>query len=48
MDRTGYHYQKMTVLEEALSEAKRNGQNQIVLDIFEDMEDVREGAKKAG
>ena len=48
MDRTGYHYQKMSVLEEALAEAKRNGQSQIIADIFDDMEDVREGAKKAG
>jgi len=48
MDRTGYHYDKMSVLEEALAEAKQNGQHQIVSDIFEDMEDVREGARKAG
>ena len=48
MDRTGYHYQKMSILEEALAEAKQNGQDQIILDIFEDMEDVRGGAKRAG
>ena len=48
MDRTGYHYQKMSVLEEALAEAKRNGQSQIILDILEEMENVRKGAKNAG
>ena len=48
MDRTGYHYRKMSILEAALAEARLNNQAQIMLDIFDDMEDVREGARRAG
>ena len=48
MDRTNYHYQKMSILEIALAEAKRNGQSLIILDILEEMENVREGARNAG
>ena len=48
MDRTNYHYQKMSILEIALAEAKQNGQSLIILDILEEMENVREGARNAG
>ena len=48
MDRTLYHYKKMIILETALAEAKRTGQSLIILDILEEMENVREGARNAG
>jgi len=48
LDRTNYHYLKMSILEIALAEAKRNKQSLIILDILEEMENVREGAKNAG
>ena len=48
MDRTNYHYLKMSILEIALAEAKRNKRSLIVADILEDMERVRAGAVRAG
>ena len=48
LDRTNYHYLKMSILEIALAEAKRNKQSLIILDILEEMENVREGARNAG
>ena len=48
LDRTNYHYAKMSNLEIELAEAKRNKRSLIILDILEEMENVREGARNAG
>ena len=48
LDRTNYHYAKMSILEIELAEAKRNKRSLIIADILEEMEKVREGAERAG
>ena len=48
LDRTNYHYAKMSLLEIELADAKRNKRSLIIADILEEMEKVREGAERAG